>query len=205
MAEDIRVRSLTDAREYTYYVPAAQTGPSGTVLIRVAGDASGFVGSVRRQMQRALPGASYVTVVPFRALVDPSFRNWQFGAAMFGAFGALALSLAALGLYALVSYNVAQRRQEIGVRMALGASRASIVRLFVGRGLKLIVAGVSVGTALTLLTTRFLEPLLFRESPRDPLVLGTVALLLVAVGVIAAAVPSIGAASVDPNLALRSE
>ena len=205
IAEDIRARSLTDAREFTYYLSAAQVGPSGTLLVRTAGDASDYAATVRRRLQQILPGASYATVAPLRTLVDPSFRNWRFGATMFGAFGALALALAALGLYAVVSYNVVQRRQEIGVRIALGASRAAVVRLFVGRGMRLVLAGVAVGSVLALLGARLVEPLLFRVSPNDPVVFGLVALVMIGVGLVAAAVPSVGASFVDPNVTLRSD
>jgi predicted permease len=203
VAEDIRARSLTDAREHSYYVPAAQVGPSASFLVRTAGDASDYAATVRRRLQQILPRGSYATVAPLRTLVDPSFRNWRFGATMFGAFGALALALAALGLYAVVAHNVAQRRQEIGVRIALGASRAAVVRLFVGRGLRLVLAGVAVGSVLALLGGRLVEPLLFRVSPNDPVVFGLVALVLIGVGLVAAAVPSVGASAVDPNVALR--
>ena len=205
VAEDIRARSLSDAREHTYYLPAAQVGPSGSFLVRTAGDASAYAATVRARLQQIVPGASYVTVVPLRTLVDPTFRNWRLGATMFGAFGALALALAALGLYAVVAHNVAQRRQEIGVRIALGASRAAVVRLFVGRGMRLVLAGVAIGSVLALLGARLVEPLLFRESPSDPIVFGLVALVLISVGLVAAVVPSVAASAVDPNIALRAD
>jgi len=120
-------------------------------------------------------------------------------------FGALALTLAAIGLYGVVAYNAARRRQEIGVRVALGATRASVVRLLVGDGLRTVVAGVAAGSALALAVARFVEPLLFRQSPSDPVVFGLVALVLIGVALVAAAMPALGAARVDPSVALRTD
>jgi ABC-type antimicrobial peptide transport system permease subunit len=124
---------------------------------------------------------------------------------MFLAFGALALVLAGVGLYGMISYGVAQRRKEIGVRIALGAPATHVVRLVVGNGLRMVIIGVVLGSLIALYASRWAATLLFQESPRDPAVYIVVALALVVVAVIATAVPAIGASRVDPNVALRAE
>jgi ABC-type antimicrobial peptide transport system permease subunit len=152
-----------------------------------------------------MPGASYVTVTPVREILAGETRSWALGATMFLAFGALALALAAIGLYSVMAYNVAQRAQELGVRAALGAQQGDLVRLVVNDGLKLGTAGIVFGVVIALAGGHWLGPLLFEESPHDPLVFGLVALLLLGVTVAASIVPSRRAAQVDPMVALRYE
>ena len=124
---------------------------------------------------------------------------------MFSAFGLLALVLAAIGLYSVIAYNVAQRTHELGVRMALGAQRADVLRLVVVEGLRLGVAGVVIGGAIAFAASRWLAPLLFNESARDPAVYAVVAVSLVAVSVAASWLPALRAAHVEPTRALRYE
>jgi putative ABC transport system permease protein len=206
VAEEMRMRSLTDLREHTYYLPLTQydDAPSA-LLLRVTGDAADFSGTIRRALQPLMPGSAYVNVQPLRELVDPSMRGWQFGATMFLAFGALALALAAVGLYSVIAYGVAQRQKELGVRIALGASRGSVVRLVVRGGVRMVVFGIGIGTVVALWAGHWVEALLFDESPRDPLVYASVAGVLVIVAIVATALPAFGASRVDPNTALRAE
>jgi ABC-type antimicrobial peptide transport system permease subunit len=105
----------------------------------------------------------------------------------------------------VIAYSVAQRRQELAVRVALGASSGDVMRLVVGQGLRFAMSGVVVGGALALLTGRWIAPLLFDQSPRDPVVFGTVAGVLLAVAIVASAIPAFRGARADPNLALRAE
>jgi ABC-type antimicrobial peptide transport system permease subunit len=152
-----------------------------------------------------MPGAAYVTAVPFSVLVAPQRRSWEFGATMFVAFAALALVLAAVGLYSVCAYGVAQRTRELGVRIALGASTASVVRLVVRQGAIFALAGIAIGGAVALLASRSIEPLLFAASARDPLVYGGVAVILLLVAVVATLRPAVRATRVDPIIALRAE
>ncbi len=124
---------------------------------------------------------------------------------MFVAFGGLALIVAAFGLYSVISYNVAQRTHELGVRVALGAQARDVARLVVGEGARLALLGLVVGGALAFATSRFVAPLLFKVSPRDPLVFGAVAAVLLLVALVSSALPALRASRADPNLALRSE
>jgi putative ABC transport system permease protein len=206
VAEEMRVRTLADAREHTYYLPMAQYNDTPeALLVRVAGDAADYSGTIRRALQPLLPGAAYVNVQPLRELVDPRMRGWQFGATMFLAFGGLALALAAVGLYSVIAYGVAQRQKELGVRIALGASRGSVVRLVVRGGVRIVVVGIGIGAVISLWAGHWVEALLFNESPRDPVVYATVAAALIVVAMIATALPAFGASRVDPNTALRAE
>jgi ABC-type antimicrobial peptide transport system permease subunit len=138
-------------------------------------------------------------------LIDPQRQAWAFGATMFVAFGGLALVLAAIGLYSLIAYDVAQRTQELGVRLALGASMSDVMRLVLSSGVRLVLVGVVLGGGLALWGSRWMQDLMFQQSPRDPVVFGLVTLLLLAVALLASFGPALRAARVDPNIALRGD
>jgi len=124
---------------------------------------------------------------------------------MFTVFGALAVLLAAIGLYSVIAYNVAQRTQEMGVRIALGAETRHVVGLVLREGMTLAIAGVALGGAVALLVSRWVKPLLFNESPRDPLVFAGVAVALLAVAALASFIPARRAARHDPIRPLSTE
>src|SRR5262249_22735130 len=141
--------------------------------------------AVRRRLQREMPGASYITITPFSEIIGSQTRSWQLGATMFVAFGVLALVLAAIGLYSVIAYNVQQRTHELGVRVALGAQASDVVRMVIVDGMRLGGVGVAIGVGVAFLAGRWVKPLLFNVSPKDPLVFGLVAATLVAVAVAA--------------------
>jgi putative ABC transport system permease protein len=206
VAEDIKSHQLANESDMYYYVPATQFNPQETGLfVRVHGDAEREKEAVRRSLQREMPGASYVTTTPLSQIIGEQTRSWRLGASMFTAFGILALLLAAIGLYSVIAYNVAQRTHELGVRVALGAQRADLLKLVVSEGFRLGTAGVVIGAAITLGASRWLAPLLFDESPRDPVVFTTVALALLGVSVLASWLPARRAAAIEPTRALRYE
>lgn len=199
--------SLEPSREFTYYLPAAQY-PEGIALqffIRAHVAPAAVASAVRARVQPLLPGAAYVTVVPLGDLIAPQYRAWRDGGAVFAVFGVLALVLAALGLHSLVAYEVAQRQQEFGVRVALGASRVQVLRLVLSRGTRLVVAGVAAGLGLALALSAPLDRLLFHQSSRDPAVFVVVATTLLAVAALASLAPGLRATRVDPTEALRAE
>jgi putative ABC transport system permease protein len=207
IAEDVRSRSVVDDREFMYFIPAAQYswGAPSDMFVRVHGDAADYVDSLRRRLQPLMPGEAFVTVRPLRELTDPMRRSWQFGATMFVAFGALALVLAAIGLYSVMAYDVAQRAKEVGLRIALGASAARVVRLVISQRVGTVLGGIAAGLVVALAAARWVAALLFKVSPWDPLIFASVALTLVAVSLAASALPAIRAARMDPNRALRVE
>jgi ABC-type antimicrobial peptide transport system permease subunit len=152
-----------------------------------------------------MPGVSYVAVTPLRKILDGEVRSWDLGATMFALFGALALMLAAVGLYSVIAYNVTQRSHELGVRIALGASARDVLRLVVGSGVRVAAAGILIGAVIALVAGRFIAPLLYRVSPKDPLIYAAAGLTLLAVAVLASLIPALRATHVDPNIALRAD
>jgi predicted permease len=206
IAENIKSRSLTEDGGLNYYMPIEQFHPdAANLIVRVHGDARDYVETVRRTLQAEMPGSAYVITHAMREVIGPQERSWQSGATMFVAFSTLALVLAAIGLYGVIAFDVAQRTQELGVRIALGAQVGDVLRLIVGAGLRFAVVGVAVGIGIALLAGRFAAPLLFGVSARDPLVLGGVGALLLAVAAVASGIPAWRATRVDPNTALRTE
>jgi putative ABC transport system permease protein len=206
VAENIKNESLSADSAYYYYVPAAQFSPqSGGMFVRTRGAATKVREAVRRRLQREMPGASYVIATPFSDVIGSQTRSWELGATMFVAFGVLALALAAIGLYSVVAYNVAQRTHELGVRVALGAQARDVVRLVVTDGLRLAGMGVAIGAVIAFAASKWVKPLLFNVSPTDPAVFGLVVVMLVVVAAAASWIPARRASRVDPNVALRSD
>jgi len=206
IAENIHSQRLGEDPAFTYYLSSAQWDPeNGGLFVRMAGPARQLAETVRRRLQEIMPGASYVTVVPFAEVLGRQTRSWQLGATMFLAFGALAVVVAAIGLYSVLAYNVAQRTHELGVRAALGADQRSLIGMVVREALAFGAAGIAIGALIALACGRWLGPLLFQESPRDPLVFGGTAVLLIGIATLASFVPSRRAAAVDPVVALRTE
>jgi predicted permease len=208
IAEDAAYESFTDDRRFVQYLPIAQAGPywGNKMLLRLAGtNVESSIDAVRRGLQRAMPGDGYVTVQPFADLVYAQRRSWELGATMFVAFGGLALLVAAVGLYGVIAYGVAQRMHELGIRIALGAQSADVVRLVVGQGVSFAVAGITIGLGVALVASRWLQPLLFQQSARDPLTYAAVGASILAVAVVASAIPARRATLADPNSALRSD
>ena len=207
IAEDIKSSNLANETAYFYYLPYEQNPgtPLPGLFVRVRGSAADQIEAIRRRLQREMPGASYVSVTPFSDVLTNKTSSWQLGAAMFAAFGLLALVLAAVGLYSVIAYNVAQRTHELGVRVALGAQATDVVRLVISEGLKLVSVGVVLGASTALVAGRWVKPLLFDVSPHDPAVVALVCATLVGVALAASWLPARRASRVDPQVALRSE
>jgi predicted lysophospholipase L1 biosynthesis ABC-type transport system permease subunit len=207
IAEDAVQNSLTDDLRFRYYMPIDQDAPERghTLLLRMRGEPADQGEAVRQALQPVVPGEAYVTVSPLSDVIDGQRRSWRVGATMFVAFGGLALLVAAVGLYGVISYNVAQRTHELGVRIALGARALDVVKLVVGQAVRFGLAGTLVGVALALIAAPWIEPLLFEQSPRDPATYGSVASLLLLAAVAGSAFPALRATRADPNAALRSD
>jgi predicted permease len=206
IAEDIKNNQLSNDPGLYYYLPAAQFNPQQTeLLVRTRGDAAKQAETVRHVLQSVMPGPSYITVTPFADVIGQQMRSWQLGATMFVVFGLLALALATIGLYGVIAYSVTQRLHEMGVRIALGARTVDVVWLVVRRGVLLGALGIVIGAAITLASAGWLEPLLFAESARDPVVYVLVAAAMLAVATVASFIPARRASLVDTNVELRSE
>jgi len=206
VAENIKSQSLSEDPGLFYYVSSAQFSPDqGGLFVRVGGDAAALQETVRRRLQALMPGASYVTVTPLAEVVGSQTQSWRLGATLFTVFGGLALVLAAIGLYSVIAYNVAQRTHEMGVRVALGAELRDVMRLILSEGMRLALVGVALGGAIALIVSRWVKPLLFEVSPRDPVVYATVAVVLLGTAVLACLIPARRAGRTDPMEALRGE
>jgi putative ABC transport system permease protein len=155
-------------------------------------------------LQAEMPGAAYVTARTLESLVAPQRESWRFGATMFVAFGALALVLAAIGVYGIMAHAVGQRTREIGVRLALGATAADVWRMVLRQGLGLTLAGIAVGAALAAAGASSLSALLYGVDGFDPLTFGAIAAVLLAVAAIAVGIPAWRASRVDATEALRA-
>jgi ABC-type antimicrobial peptide transport system permease subunit len=209
IAENSRRQSLIEGENLQYFIPLAQAvrggGNTPVLLARPMGDASIAAEPFRRRLQGAAANLPYVRVRPLEELVSPQKRSWRLGATMFAVFGALALVLAAVGLYSVLAYDVAQRTREFGVRVALGARGADVMAMVIARGVRTAVVGGAAGAAVALLMGPWLAPLLFQTSPRDPLVFTVVLTVVSVVAIIAAFVPARRALNVDPIVALRAD
>lgn len=190
-----------------YYVPLGQeTGVAGgLLLVRPRTGAAAFIQPLRRALRQLDPTFDYLDVATLQQAVEPQVRPWRLGAVLFGAFGVLAMVVASVGLYSVMSYVAAQRKHEMSVRIALGARARDIRRLILQQGLGAAAAGVVFGTALALAASRFVEPLLFDTSPRSAAVFGLVAALMMGVAVLASIMPAWRATRADPMVALRAE
>jgi hypothetical protein len=206
VAEDIHSQSIEpESKLYFYYMSAAQWNPQlGGLFVR-GRNTKALIEPLRQRLQREMPGTSYVTVARLGDYVDAKMRGWMVGATVFTAFGALALVLAAVGLYSMVAYSVTQRRHELGVRLALGAAQSRVIRLVVMEGVRVAAVGIVIGSAIALLAARWIGPLLFDQGPKDPRVFAVVITTMLVVAAAACFVPAVRAARLDPKSALQAE
>jgi predicted permease len=206
VVDDVKYQGLDMDSPDTIYTPYAQTPfPWIYVAVRTHGEPLALAGAVKRAVAELDPSQPVLRIEPMRALIHESVAQPRFQLTLVALFAVLALVLALVGLYGVIAYLVAQRTQEIGIRIALGAQRRDVLRLVVGRGLGLTVAGAAIGVGVALATTHLLRAMLFQESPTDPLVFVSVPLAFAAVSLFASWLPARRAASVDPMIALRDE
>jgi putative ABC transport system permease protein len=178
----------------------------GSLVVRTRGEAPAALASAVEDAVHAVdPDQALSDVASMDQVVAQSVARPRLEAALLAVFAALALLLAVIGLYGVLAYSVTQRTREIGIRMALGADAAQLVRGVVRDGLELMLAGIVAGLAAALALTRLLESLLFDIKPTDPLTLAAVSALLLAVGLCASWLPARRAAAVDPVGSLRAE
>ncbi len=188
------------------YAPFAQ-GPRNqvAVVVKTAGDPTSLAGPVRAEVAEIDPELALSDVQPLGHYVDGARAGARFRMILAGLLGLLALILACIGLYGVLSFSVALRGREIGVRMALGGSPGAIVRLFVGRGMRLLALGTGIGMASAVLVNGLIESLLFEVAPLDPATLLVIPLVLVTGAVAACYVPARRAGAIDPVHTLRCE
>ncbi|HKQ62297.1 MAG TPA: ABC transporter permease [Candidatus Polarisedimenticolaceae bacterium] len=186
--------------------PMAQGGGlNASLIVRVAGEPAAMIPAVRARLEALDPSLPIYDVKTLGQHLGLALFPARVAAAVLGGFGLLALTLAAVGIYGVTSYSVAQRTREIGIRMALGALRGDVSRLVLAQGLLLAASGLGLGLLLALAATRWLRGLLFAVSPTDPLTFALVPLVLGAVALAACWLPARRASRVDPAVALRAE
>jgi predicted permease len=192
---------------FIVYVPLeGPWGQTATMMeVRTSRDPASLIGPVRQAVTSVSSDLPWVDIQPVTRRLDPQLRPWRLGASMFSAFGVLALCLAAVGLYGLLSYAVAQRTHEIGVRKALGAADSRVVRMVLGDALAMTAIGIVIGIGLALALGKGIASQLYEVSPRDPLVYVVCAVVLIVVAIVACAAPMRRALGVDPIVALRAD
>jgi putative ABC transport system permease protein len=175
------------------------------VLVRTTGAPASFTPAVKKALSEIEPERPVSDIELMTDVVEGSVGSRRFPAMLLTGFAALALALAAVGIVGVVGYSVAQRTREIGIRMALGAGKADVLKLILSGSMAWVVVGLIAGIAGSLGVTRLLGTLLFEVRPSNPIVLGIVSFTLAAVALLASYVPARRAAKVDPMVALRYE
>ena len=202
---NVRETSVEDSSGLELYLPAMQAGPVGAELVvRTKLPPQALAASVMRTLRSLNPGQTATEFRPLRQIVDHAVSPRRFFALLVASFAALGLVLAALGIYGVISYTVARQTQEIGIRMALGATQGHVLAGVLSRTLRLALAGIAVGLVGSLAVARMIASLLFGTAPSDLVTFAGMAGLLAAVALVAGYVPAYRASRIDPMVALRN-
>jgi len=204
---DVRKHSLETAPRPTVYVNYRQRPRSAQqfdIVLRTNSDPAAVSASVRRVLNQLDPTVP-AKVDTFNRVFSESLNSRRFNLLLVGVFAVAALLLAVAGVFGVLAYAVAQRTQEIGVRIALGATGGQILKMVLGQGLVTVALGIAVGLAGSLFLTRTMRSMLFEVSPNDPLTIVGITLLLVLIAMLASYIPARRATRVDPMIALRYE
>jgi predicted lysophospholipase L1 biosynthesis ABC-type transport system permease subunit len=203
---DVRQSSLDETPVSQMYLAYAQGGGAGMdLVVRTSLPPASLVSTLRRTFAEVDPRLMATDIRRIDALVDRALSPRRFMVSLLAGFSILALVLASLGIYGVVSYGVSQRIPEIGVRMALGATAGDVRRQIVGDTLRMVAAGIAIGAGASLALARVVASLLYATSPTDPITFTLMVLLLAAVALIAGYLPARRASRIDPMRALRAE
>jgi predicted permease len=175
------------------------------MVVRTEGDPAQFIGAIRQHAHAVDPTVAVASIIPMEQLLAASLAERRFTVQLLGAFGLLALLLAAIGIYGVMAYSVAERTREIGIRMALGAEARNVLNLVIRQGMVLVAIGVVVGAAVSLAVTRLIETLLFEVSATDTTTFAVIAATVSAVALVACYLPARRATKVEPMIALRCD
>ncbi|MGE5326940.1 MAG: ABC transporter permease, partial [Deltaproteobacteria bacterium] len=206
VARNSKYRNFLEPPVPFFYVPLKQNPSLGaTLLIRTRQTSEALAPSLARELRALDPDLDLYEVITLRTQVDRSASSQRIASALLGVFGGLALVLAAVGFYGVMSFAVTQSRRDLGLRIALGAESSDLLRHVMRRGLVLTAGGLALGVAAALATTRLLGYLLYNVSPRDPMVFGVALAIMTAASLLASLIPARRATKVDPMVALRCE
>jgi putative ABC transport system permease protein len=207
IAKDVQQYELNTPQKPQMYVSYQQVGffEPRDLVVRTTVDPKSLADSIRRTVWSIDKDQPVSNIRTMNEIVAESVARQRFSVLLFGIFAAVALVLAAIGIYGVMSYSVTQRRGEIGIRMALGAQKYDVLKVTVGRGLVLVLVGVAFGIAGALAFTRMLNSLLFGVGATDKLTFATLSAILIAVAALASYIPARRATKVDPLVALRSQ
>jgi predicted permease len=202
---DVRYATIDAPPEADVYLPYYQSPSRMMLFVRTSGDPLALAGAVRRVIRELAPGAPIFELGTLEARFAESMAFARFGALLLTLFAGVALALATLGVYGVISFAAAQRTREIGVRVALGATRRDVVRLVVRQGAALAAVGAAVGLAGALGATRVMQSLLYDVAPSDPATFAGIVVVLALAVVAASWIPARRAAGVAPTEALRAD
>jgi putative ABC transport system permease protein len=206
VVKSVRHMGLDDELHPEIYFPVAQfPWPNLTLVVRTNGESLNFVGAVRNQVQAIDKDQPISNIHTMDELLARTVSQPRFNLILLAIFAGLALLLAAIGIYGVMSYLVTERTHEIGIRMALGAQTRDVLKLIVSQGLSLTSIGVAIGLIAAFGLTRLMRSLLFRVNTTDPLTFAVITLLVIAMALLACWIPARRAAKVDPLLSLRHE
>lgn len=204
VAKNASYTSLGESPQPCVFLPLKQNFSDSMVLyVKSTREPSGLLTAVQREMRSVAPEVNVRDIRTGATLIDQALFTPKIGVGLLGVFGALALGLACIGLYGMMAYSVARRRREIGVRMAMGAGQAKVLRLILGQGMTLVGIGIGVGLALSLLVGRALSRMLYGIGAADPVSFAGASIVLAAVAALACYWPARRASRVDPQTALR--
>jgi predicted lysophospholipase L1 biosynthesis ABC-type transport system permease subunit len=203
---DVRHWGLDEPPAATIYLAEEQSPRVGmSILLRTDGNPMELAGSVRHEFEELDPDQPIRAILALSDTLRDSVRRRLFLTRVLAGFSILAVLLAGIGVYGVISYHVGQRTRELGLRMALGANRSSVIGLAVGQGMKPAIAGVIAGLIATWFLASVMESQLYGVTTRDPFTYVAVAVILLATGFTAALVPAVRASRVDPTVSLRAE
>ena len=200
------VNNIGEEAQPLAYLPLTQDfAPAATMQVRTSGRPESTIAAVRGQVQSLDTNLALTNLNTIEELIDQGLWAPRVGAALLAVFGGLALLLAIIGVYGVLSYSVSQQTREIGIRMAMGARTASVLSLIIGQGMRLAVVGLMLGLLIAFATMRVLSSLLFGVSAHDPVTFAGVSLILATAAILGCYIPARRAAKVNPITALRYE